>query len=141
LREQHPGQHQILPFPRVAQVVVGAEATFPCPAGGRGEVALGQLQPRLLRGDGVEQDGHAQTGRDFPASLIASSAPAGSPLDCRIHASVARPSASGWVKLSCRHSVIRSGGSDRLASQAQARQVLHQELKRPVHLPGNPAGQ
>jgi hypothetical protein len=39
------------------------------------------------------------------ASAIASRAPPGSPLACRIHASVTRAAASGWVfQVSCRHS-------------------------------------
>ena len=42
------------------------------------------------------------------AAPIASSAPAGSPLACRIHASVIRPSASGAVWTNCRHSATPS---------------------------------
>ena len=64
LGEQHPGQHQILRLPRVARLVIRAEAAFFHPAGGRGDLALGQQQPGPLRRDGVEQAGRAR--RDQP---------------------------------------------------------------------------
>jgi hypothetical protein len=43
-----------------------------------------------------------------PASLIASTASAGSPLACRIHASVTRPTANDGVWTNCRHSAMPS---------------------------------
>jgi hypothetical protein len=58
LGEQHPREHEILRLPGVARLIVGAEATLLCSAGGRGDVTLGQQQPRPLRRDGVEQAGH-----------------------------------------------------------------------------------
>jgi hypothetical protein len=60
LGEQHPGQHQVLGLPRVAGFVVRAEAAMLRPAGGCGDLALGQLQPGPLRRDRVEQAGHAR---------------------------------------------------------------------------------
>ena len=66
LGEQNPGQHQILPLPLVARVVSRAEAPFLRPAGGRGDVALGQQQPRPLRRDRVQQAGHRRARRDPP---------------------------------------------------------------------------
>ena len=96
LGQQHPGQHQVSRLPRVVRLVVRVEAALFRPARGRGQVALGQQQPRPLRRDRVEQAGRvpAQT---CMASPIASRAPAGSPAACRIHASVTRPAASGVV--------------------------------------------
>ena len=58
LGEQHPGQHEILRLVRVRWLVACAEAAILGPAGRSGDVALGQQQPRPLRGDGVEQAGH-----------------------------------------------------------------------------------
>ena len=106
LGEQQPGQHQMPGLPGVVRLVVRAEAGLLRPPGGSGKVALGQQQPRPLRRDRVEQAGRAR--RACPASPIASSAPAGSPLACRIHASVTRPAASGGVWTNCRHSAMPS---------------------------------
>ena len=79
----------------VVRLVVRAEAAFGRPAGGGGQIALGQQQPRPLRRDRVERPGGP--GAACPASPIAFSAPAGSLVACRIHASVTRPAASGGV--------------------------------------------
>ena len=66
LREQHPRQHEIFPLLRVARFVAGAEATLLGPAGGRGGVTLGELQPCPLRGHGVNQAGHGRACREPP---------------------------------------------------------------------------
>ena len=63
------------------------------PPRGRGHVTLGQQQPRPLRRNRVEQASR-RSGEACLASPIASRAPAGSPVACRIHASVTRPAAS-----------------------------------------------
>ena len=95
LGEQDPGQHQMPGFAGIVRLVVRAEAAAPGPSGGGGQVALGQQQPGPLGGDGVEQAGRTWCG--LVGLAIASSAPAGSPVACRIIASVARPPASGGV--------------------------------------------
>jgi hypothetical protein len=69
LGHQHPRQHQILRLPGIARLVVRAKATLVCPPGGRGEVALGQQQPRPLRRDGVDQAGQGRARRDPPGLL------------------------------------------------------------------------
>jgi hypothetical protein len=51
LRQQHPRQHQILRLPLVCQLVTGTKAALLYPAGSRGDIALGQHQPRPLRRD------------------------------------------------------------------------------------------
>ena len=97
LGEQHPGQHQILRLPRVARVVIRAEAAFFHPAGGRSDLALGQQQPRPLRRDGVEQAGHSRARRHPPGLAHRLQRTSVVPWACRIHARAARPVASGWV--------------------------------------------
>jgi hypothetical protein len=66
LGEQHPGQHQILPRPRVARIIIRAEAALLRPAGGCGHVALRQLQPGPLRRDRVEMADHSLARRHQP---------------------------------------------------------------------------
>ena len=95
LGEQHPGQHQ---EPRPAGVLwlaVRGEAGRFGPVHGGGDIALGQQQPHSLRRDRVEQAGRSRAA--WMASPIASRAPAGSSLACRIQASVARHAAIGAV--------------------------------------------
>ena len=90
LGQQHPGQHQVSRLPRIARLVPGAQAGLIRPPRGRGHVALGQQQPRLLRRSRVEQASR-RPGEACSASPIAASAPSGSPVACRIHARVTRP--------------------------------------------------
>ena len=106
--EQHPGQDQVLPFARVARFVDRAQASFSGPLSGASDVALGQQQPRPLRGDRVEQAGDVRASAARPASPIASSAPPGSPRACRIQARVTRPVPSGAGYRYCRHSAMPS---------------------------------
>jgi hypothetical protein len=57
--QQHPGQHQVSRFPRVARLVFGVQAGLVSPPRGRGHVALGQQQPGPLRRGRIEQaSGH-----------------------------------------------------------------------------------
>ena len=95
LGEQDPGQHQVPRLARVVLVVVRSEAGFFGPAGGCYEVTLGQQQPRPLCRDRVEQPGWP--GRGLPGLADSCQGPAGSPVACRIQASVTRPAASGGV--------------------------------------------
>ena len=95
LGEQHPGQHQIPGLPGVVRLVVRGEAVLLRPALGGGQVALGEQEPRSLRRDGVERAGRARRGlprfadRLQGLGLVTGRLP--------IHASVARPPASGAV--------------------------------------------
>ena len=66
LGEQHPRQHQILRLPWVVRLVADAEAAFLRPAGGPGDVTLGQQQPGPLRRDGIEQARHVRARRGQP---------------------------------------------------------------------------
>ena len=63
LGEQHPGQYQILRFSRVIRLVVRTETSSRGQLCGRGDIALGQQQPRPLR---VEQGEHLRAQLDLP---------------------------------------------------------------------------
>ena len=66
LGEQHPGQHQIPGLPRVVWLVVWAKTSRLRPLGGRADIALGQQQPRPLRGHRVEQGDYLRAQLDLP---------------------------------------------------------------------------
>ena len=62
LGQQDARQHQVLTLAGVVRLVIRVQAAFLRPAGGLGQVALSQQQPRPLRRDRVEQPGRARRG-------------------------------------------------------------------------------
>ena len=60
LREQQPGQHEVLGFSGVGRFVLGAQISLLDPPLCGGHVALGQQQPGVLGGNGIEQAGNSR---------------------------------------------------------------------------------
>ena len=66
LGEQHARQQQVRRLPGVIRLVLWAEASRHRPLAGRGDIALGQQQPRPLRGHRVEQGDHLRAQPGLP---------------------------------------------------------------------------
>ena len=97
LGEQHPGQHQVLALAGIAEPIVAPQPALLGPAGGVGDLTLGQQQPRSQRRHGVEQANRRRARLDPLGLPHRGGGAVRVALGRRIQARMARPVASGGV--------------------------------------------